>query len=53
MTDAMALLYSREGVLAEPAGAAATAALWKHPDRRGTTVILVTGGNVAPDLMPP
>jgi len=52
MTDAIALLYSLEGVLAEPAGAAATAALRKHPDRVGTSVVLVTGGNIAPDLMP-
>lgn len=52
MTDAIALLYSREGVLAEPAGAAATAALLKHPDRSGTSVVLVTGSNIAPDLMP-
>jgi [ribosomal protein S5]-alanine N-acetyltransferase len=47
LKDAMALLDSRERVVAEPAGAAATAALLKHPDRGGTTVALVTGCNVA------
>jgi threonine dehydratase/RimJ/RimL family protein N-acetyltransferase len=45
MTDAMALLSSREGVIAEPAGAAATAALLKDVDPEGTAVVLVTGCN--------
>ena len=48
MKEAMALLESRERVIAEPAGAAATAALLKHPERGGAIVALVTGCNVAP-----
>jgi threonine dehydratase/RimJ/RimL family protein N-acetyltransferase len=46
MTDAMALLSSREGVVAEPSGAAATAALLNDGDRDGTAVALVTGSNL-------
>ncbi len=52
LMDAIALLHSREGVIAEPAGAAATAALLKHHDRAGTSVVLVTGCNIAPHLAP-
>jgi threonine dehydratase len=48
MKEAMALLESRERVIAEPAGAAAAAALLKHPERGGAIVALVTGCNVAP-----
>jgi threonine dehydratase len=51
MMDAMALLHAREGIVAEPAAAAATAALLKRPDSGGTTAVLVTGGNIAPDLI--
>jgi len=50
MMDAMALLHAREGITAEPAGAAATAAVLKRSDNNGTAVVLVTGGNVAPEL---
>ena len=50
MIDAIALLQSREGVVAEPAGAAATAALLKQHHRRGACVALVTGCNIAPDV---
>lgn len=50
LADAIALLHAREGVVAEPAGAAATAALLKHRGRSGTSVALVTGCNIAPDL---
>ncbi len=52
LRDAIELLHSREGVIAEPAGAAATAALLKHHDRTGTNVVLVTGCNIAPHLAP-
>jgi [ribosomal protein S5]-alanine N-acetyltransferase len=50
MMDAMALLSAREGIVAEPAAAAATAAILKRPDRSGAIVALVTGSNLAPDL---
>jgi threonine dehydratase len=47
---AMAHLIKHEGVVAEPAGAAATAALMKDVDTAGTIVSLLTGSNVAPDV---
>ena len=45
MLQAIAHLYNEEGVLAEPAGAAATAALSGYPPREdgGDVVLLVTG----------
>ena len=49
---AINLLYAREQVIAEPAGAAATAALLKQPAAARTSVVLVTGSNIAPDLRP-
>ena len=52
MMAAIDLLYAREQVIAEPAGAAATAALLKRPPTAGTSVVLATGGNVAPGLRP-
>jgi threonine dehydratase/RimJ/RimL family protein N-acetyltransferase len=48
MADAIALLSAREGVAAEPAGAAATAALVNDGGREGTAVALVTGCNARP-----
>jgi threonine dehydratase len=48
---AMAHLWSRETVTAEPAAAAATAALMKDSDTAGTIVALVTGKNIAPQLL--
>ena len=43
-------LHAREGIVAEPAGAAATAAfLQARPT--GATVLLVTGGNIAPEIL--
>jgi threonine dehydratase len=48
---AMAHLLSREDVIAEPAAAAATAALLKDSDTTGTIVALVTGKNVSPELL--
>ena len=44
-------LYAREQVIAEPAGAAA-AALLKRPTIARTSVVLVTGSHIAPDLRP-
>jgi threonine dehydratase len=48
---AMVHLSSREHVIAEPAAAAATAALLKDSDTTGTIVALVTGENAAPELL--
>lgn len=45
MIDAVRLLYQREAVIAEPAGAASTAAFRKHPSA-GPVTLLVTGANV-------
>jgi threonine dehydratase len=50
MIAAINWLHTREGLIAEPAGAAATAALLKHPAAARTSVVLVTGGNIAPEL---
>ena len=50
MIAAIELLYAREQVIAEPAGAAATAALLKSPSAAQTSVVLVTGSNIAPDV---
>jgi threonine dehydratase len=50
MLDAMDWLETREGVIAEPSGAAATAAYVREPGRdQDPTVLLVTGANVSPD----
>ena len=51
MLDAMRWLQANEGIVAEPAGAAAVAVLLNArawPFR--STVALITGGNVAPDV---
>ena len=48
---AIGLLEARERVVAEPAGAAATAALLKRRDRQRVAVALVTGRNIAPDVL--
>jgi threonine dehydratase len=50
MLRAMVALDRREGIVAEPAGAAAMAAYLQAPARSGISVALVTGGNVAPDV---
>jgi threonine dehydratase len=51
MVSAIAVLYNNEGVLAEPAGAAATAAFLARPPDRGTSVLLVSGGNISEEMM--
>ena len=51
MLDAIARLHAQEDVTAEPAGAAATAAWLKRRDPYRTCVVLVTGRNIAPDVM--
>jgi len=50
MVGAIRHLYEREGVVAEPAGAAATAAFMASPPREGTTVLLVSGGNISQEV---
>jgi threonine dehydratase len=51
MLGAMANLYNHEGVRAEPAGAAATAAFLANPPRDGGCVVLmVTGANISKDV---
>jgi threonine dehydratase len=47
MIQAIRLLYLEAGVVAEPAGAAATAAFLKAPEPRGPVVLLVSGGNIS------
>jgi threonine dehydratase len=44
---AIRLLHDRERIVAEPAGAAATAAFMKQPYRHGPVALLVTGGNIS------
>ena len=51
MLSAMRQLMTREGVIAEPAAAAATAALMKDYELAGTIVSLVTGSNISPEVM--
>jgi threonine dehydratase len=50
MIAAIDWLSTREQVIAEPAGAAATAALLKHTIPSPTKVVLVTGSNISPDV---
>jgi threonine dehydratase len=50
LRDAVEWLLTRERVVAEPAGAAATAAFLKGERADGVSVLLVTGGNLAPGL---
>ena len=50
MLQAIEYLSSAEHVIAEPAGAAATAAYLKDSNRRRVCVALVTGGNRASDI---
>jgi len=47
MIAAIGLLHQHAQVVAEPAGAAATAAFLKHPFPRGPVAALVTGGNIS------
>src|SRR3954452_457330 len=51
MLDAIVWLRSREDFVAEPAGAAATAALRKSTYEARVSVALVTGCNIAPGLV--
>jgi threonine synthase len=47
---AIGFLYRCEGVIAEPAGAAAAAAYRKRPDPGGPVALLVTGRNITDEL---
>jgi len=51
MLAAIKWLAAKEQVMAEPAGAAATAALLQDDAAAGTIVLLVTGANIAPDIL--
>jgi threonine dehydratase len=44
---AIRVLYEREKVLAEPAGAAAAAAFLKQPSGEGPVVLVVSGANIS------
>jgi threonine dehydratase len=44
-------LQQNERVLAEPAGAATTAAWIAHPAKAGNVVLVVSGGNIAEDVL--
>ena len=50
MLRAIRHLYEQEGVVAEPAGAAATAAFLANSRRDETTVLLVSGGNISQEV---
>jgi threonine dehydratase len=50
MIEAIAHLHSKEGVLAEPAGAAATAAFLGGAETDGNVVLLVTGANISDEV---
>ena len=50
MIAAIERLYAQEQVIAEPAGAAAAAAVLKQRTDQGTIAALVTGGNITPEL---
>lgn len=51
LLEAIGVLLAREHVVAEPAGAAAAAACMKQSPESGCTVLLVTGGNIAPEVL--
>jgi threonine dehydratase len=50
MIDAIRHLYEKEGVIAEPSGAAATAAFLARPRHDGATVLMVTGANISQEV---
>ena len=50
MLDAISLLQTREGIQAEPSGAAPVAALLRDASRTGLSVAIVTGRNISPGL---
>ena len=50
MIAAIRRLHELHSVVAEPSGAAATAAFLKHANATGPAVLLVTGGNITPEV---
>ncbi len=50
LVGAIRVLYDRARIVAEPAGAAATAAFLKQPHNLGPVALLVTGGNISKDV---
>ena len=50
MLCAIRHLYEQEDVVAEPAGAAATAAYLATPPRVGTSVLVLSGGNISEEV---
>jgi threonine dehydratase len=47
MIEMIRLLHQQEGIVAEPAGAAATAAFLKRPPSQGPLALIVSGGNIS------
>jgi len=50
MLDAIGSLQTREGIQAEPSGAASVAAMLRDAPRAGPCVAIVTGRNISPDI---
>ena len=50
MLDAIRLLQARQGIQAEPSGAASVAAWLRDASRSGPCVAIVTGRNISPDV---
>jgi threonine dehydratase len=50
MIEAIRWLHQKEGVVAEPAGAAATAAFLKQPGGEGPVALIVSGGNISDEV---
>jgi threonine dehydratase len=50
MLDAIGSLQAREGIQAEPAGAASVAAWLRDASRAGPSVAIVSGQNISPDI---
>lgn len=52
LSQALLLLLERSKLVVEPAGAAACAAVWAHPEKfPGTTAVTLSGGNIDPLLL--
>jgi len=52
LSQALLLLLERSKLVVEPAGAAAAAAVWAHPEKfPGTTAVTLSGGNIDPLLL--
>jgi threonine dehydratase len=51
MLSAVNLLWSRQQIVAEPSGAAGVAAMMQRPQPDNATVTIISGSNIAPDIM--